>query len=266
MTVIARGELTGRINTAIGYLYFRTAGKGELPVLFAHSFAGSSRQWDSQFRSRKENQYVAFDFRDHGRSEKVTGNAFHPRSLAADILSVADHLDLKRFVLVGHSMGGSAAVAFTDAHPERVDGLVLCGTPGKTPQELSDPIIASLKSENYQQVMDQYMQKLLNGAREDVKELVMQEMRKMSKENFISVITTLFNYDPLPALKRYNGPLLIITTTREKEQANTLASQMPDAETQVIEGTSHWPQLDQAGAFNAILDDFLISLKKNDSM
>ena len=235
-------------------------------MVFAHSFAGSSRQWDNQFSHPREIRYIAFDFRGHGRSEKVTGDVFHPEQLAEDILAVADHLELKRFVLVGHSMGGSAAVAFTDAHPGRVAGLILCGTPGKSPLELSHTVVASLKSANYQQVMDQYMQQLLNGAREDVKELVMQEMRKMSKENSINVISALFNYDPLPALKRYNGPLLIISTTRERDQPNALASQLPESEVQFMDGTSHWPQLDKADAFNAILDDFLISLRKNDSM
>jgi len=54
-----------------------------------------------------------------------------PRShqdVTAHLTDVLDALGLDRVVLVGHSLGGWRAVAFTAAHPERVSRLVL-GSP-----------------------------------------------------------------------------------------------------------------------------------------
>ena len=79
---------------------------------------------------------VAVDLRGHGRSEAPAAGDYAVESLAADIAAVVDALGLGRFVLVGHSMGGAAALAYADAHPERVAGLVLVGTPGKSSPEV----------------------------------------------------------------------------------------------------------------------------------
>ena len=46
------------------------------------------------------------------------------------IKQVMDHLKLARAHLVGHSMGGGTAIAFSAAHPDRVDRLVLVDSVG----------------------------------------------------------------------------------------------------------------------------------------
>jgi pimeloyl-ACP methyl ester carboxylesterase len=71
----------------------------------------------------------------------------------------------------------------------------------------------------------------------------------------------MFQYDPLPALKQYKGPVLIISSSREDKQPNTLAAQMPGANHKTIEGTSHWTQMDKPDEFNRLLDDFLKSIR-----
>src|SRR5262245_57894220 len=61
------------------------------PVLFAHSFAGSSVQWGSQLdHVGAARRAVALDFRGHGRSEALPGSLYDVRSFAADIGAVAD--------------------------------------------------------------------------------------------------------------------------------------------------------------------------------
>jgi pimeloyl-ACP methyl ester carboxylesterase len=89
----------------------------------------------------------------------------------------------------------------------------------------------------------------------------MKDFKKLSKETSLSIIKGMFQYDPLPALREYEGPLLIISTTREAKQPNTLAAQMPKLDHQSIDGTSHWTQMDKPDEFNRILDDFLKTVK-----
>ena len=74
---------------------------------------------------------VLVDQRGHGRSER--GSApFDTDTLAGDVRSWVEALDLRDAVLVGHSMGGVSAMSFTATHPdvaaERLRGQVLVAT------------------------------------------------------------------------------------------------------------------------------------------
>lgn len=67
---------------------------------------------------------IALDLRGRGDSDKPEagyGFAYHAR----DIIAVADALNLKQFVLVGHSFGATASVYTASLHPDRVKALVL---------------------------------------------------------------------------------------------------------------------------------------------
>jgi pimeloyl-ACP methyl ester carboxylesterase len=202
---------------------------------------------------------VAFDFRSHGRSDP--GYDFSAEALAGDVEAVADALGFQQFVLVGHSMGGAASIAFAGAHPDRVAGLVLVATPGKSSPEQSKPVVDSLKTDAYDQVMQGYMKQLLEHAKPEVNTQVTNEFRKLDKSTSIGVISRLFEFDPIPILKSYKGPLLIVATTREKQQPNALMHQLPKVPARVIDGTSHWIQLDKPDEFNLTLDDFLKQIK-----
>lgn len=251
-----------RIKGPEGELYVDDGGTGGLPVLFAHSFAGKSNQWKDQLEHlRTSRRAVAFDFRGHGQSDSTANNNFNMPAMAEDIAAVADSLKLDKFVLVGHSMGGSVAIEYASRHPERVAALVMVGTPGKTPPDQAKKIIASLESDAYQQVMDDYMRQLLVNAKPEVNLLVMKDMKMIPKETSLSVIKTLFAYDPVTTLNKYTGPKLIILTTREQQQQQSIQKFAPGVPVKVIDGTSHWVQMDKPQEFNQVLDEFLHTIK-----
>ena len=131
--------------------------------------------------------------------------SYAPVDLAADIASVVDSLELDRFVLVGHSMGGAAAIAYAGANPDRVAGLVLVGTPGRTPQAQADKVMAALDAD-YETVSTDYWSKLLTGARPEVEERVLSDMRRVPREPSLAIIRAMFESDPIPALDAYPGP------------------------------------------------------------
>jgi pimeloyl-ACP methyl ester carboxylesterase len=241
-----------------GLLFVDDGGEGGIPVVFAHSFGGNSADWDYQLAHlRKSRRAIAFDFRSHGRSKHSSDQNFTAEDLAKDIEAVVDGLHLNRFVLAGHSMGGAAAIAYAGAHPERVAGLVLAGTPGKSDPEMAKQIVASLESDQYDTVMKQYMDQLLKHAGTEVLHAVKFNTKKLDKETALKLIRSMFWYNPIPDLNLYKGPKLILSTSREKEQPNSLMHQVSDLPQKTIEGTSHWMQIDKPAEFNKILDEFL---------
>jgi pimeloyl-ACP methyl ester carboxylesterase len=252
-----------RIKGPAGSLFVDDGGTGGMPVVFLHSFGGSTEHWENQLEYlRKTRRAVAFDFRGHGKSDLPMDSEYSAQAIAEDLKSVIDSLGIDRFILVGHSMGGSSAISYAAIEPERVAGLVLVGTPGKTPEEQSKPIIASLESDQYDKVMADYMKSLLANAKPEVDSLVMKGSKKISKEASLIIIKDLFAYDPLPLLQRYPGPKLIISTTREAEQPNALFKQLGDVPYKTVAGTSHWVQLDKPEEFNKILNEFIDRVEK----
>ena len=229
------------------------------PVLFVHSYAGSSAHWKSALEHlRRTRRAVAFDFRGHGRSaappDNQTGEWAIDR-IAADVGAVADALGLGRFVIVGHSMGGSIAASYAGRHPDRVAGLVVVGTPGKAPPEMAAQVLEGLRAD-YDKAMGAYWQSLLKNAKPATKKGREAEMKRLSKEQSMALIEATFAFDPLPAIGRYPGPKLIIDT-EGGESAAALHEQLPQVERRLIPRTSHWVQLDDPKAFEDVLDQFL---------
>jgi pimeloyl-ACP methyl ester carboxylesterase len=251
-----------RIAGPAGMLAIDDGGTGGLPVVFVHSYAGSKSHWKAQLAHlRPSRRAVGFDLRGHGESSPPANNVYASEALAADIAAVVDALGLKRFVLVGHSLGGAAAIAYAGAHPQRVAGLVLVGAPGKTPPDQAAKIVASLRA-NYDKVMQDFWNELLVDARPEVRAQLLRERGTIGKEASLSIIEGLFAEDPLPALKRYPGPVLIVVTTHE-DHPSDLHRLMPTLPNRLIAGTSHWPHLDRPDEFNRVLDAFLASVREN---
>jgi pimeloyl-ACP methyl ester carboxylesterase len=239
-----------------GLLHIDDGGAGGVPVVFVHSFAGSTAHWVAQLAHlRKTRRAVALDLRSHGQSASPLRDDYGVESLAADIAAVADGLKLKRFMLVGHSMGGAASLAYAGAHPERVAGLVLVGTPGKIPAEQAQQVMSSLKSD-YENVMAAYWNKLLTDAQPHVLAQIQSERERLPRAISLSLIQAIFDYDPVPALRRYRGPKLAVITP-DQDNPYDLHRLVADLPHKVVTGTSHWLQMDKPEEFNRILDAFL---------
>ena len=102
-------------------LSYEVCGTGP-PVVLIHGFSLDMTMWDNEVHElSSSHSIVRYDLRGHGRS--VAGNTRYSHS--GDLRVLFDHLGLKKAVLVGLSLGGSTALNFAIAHPERVNALVV---------------------------------------------------------------------------------------------------------------------------------------------
>jgi len=229
---------------------------GGTPVLFAHSFAGSSAQWSSQLKhAAKSRRAVAIDLHGHGRSDASTGAPYDIASFADDIQAAADGLDLDRFVIVGHSLGGAAAIAYAADYPNRVAGLVLVATPGRMPDEQVAGVRRAL-DQDYAGTMAGIWKRLLTNATPATRRIVEGESDRITEKVARAIIAATFEFDPVPGLESYAGPRLTISTPQEGP-VEDLHELVRGVDHETIEGTSHWIQLDDPNRFDEILDAFL---------
>jgi non-heme chloroperoxidase len=125
--------------------------KDAQPIVFHHGWPLSSDDWDNQmlFFLSKGHRVVAHDRRGHGRSSQVS-DGHDMDHYAADAATVADHLDLRNAVHIGHSTGGGEVARYVARHGKgRVAKAVLVSSvpplmlktetnPGGTPIEVFD--------------------------------------------------------------------------------------------------------------------------------
>ena len=106
--------------------YLDWGNDGAPPMLLLHGFSGHAHTWDTFARAMADRFHViALDQRGHGDSDWAKDGAYRPDDHARDVRAVHDRLGLGAVTLIGLSMGGRNAIAFTAAHPAKVERLVI---------------------------------------------------------------------------------------------------------------------------------------------
>jgi non-heme chloroperoxidase len=99
-------------------IFFKDWGaKDAQPIMFHHGWPLSSDDWDNQmlFFLAQGYRVIAHDRRGHGRSAQVD-HGHDMATYAADAAAVAEHLDLRGAVHIGHSTGGGEVAAYVARH------------------------------------------------------------------------------------------------------------------------------------------------------
>jgi pimeloyl-ACP methyl ester carboxylesterase len=92
-------------------------------LLIAHGLYGSGRNWGViAKRLSDQRQVVAVDMRNHGLSDWNKTHSYD--DLSADLTEVLEHLD-GPFDVMGHSMGGKAAMVLALKRPDLVNRLIV---------------------------------------------------------------------------------------------------------------------------------------------
>lgn len=108
-------------------LHYRETGPADgLPVVTLHGHPGSAETWDAVAAALCDAggyRVIAVTQRGYGRSSRI--GPYTLDTYAADVLGLVAALGLSRFVLVGHSMGGTVASLAAARSPAGLRGLVL---------------------------------------------------------------------------------------------------------------------------------------------
>ncbi|NSZ76234.1 alpha/beta fold hydrolase [Agrobacterium tumefaciens] len=151
-------------------IFFKDWGpKDAQPIVFHHGWPLSSDDWDAQmlFLLSKGYRVVAHDRRGHGRSSQVS-NGHDMDHYAADASAVAEYLDLRNAVHIGHSTGGGEVARYVARHGQpqgRVAKAILvsavpplmlktAANPDGTPMEVFDGFRSALAANRAQFFLD----------------------------------------------------------------------------------------------------------------
>ena len=134
-------------------LYYEEAGRGT-PIVFVHEFAGDLRSWEAQMRHfSRRYRCIAFNARGYPPSEVPKSVSRYSQAIATDdIVSVMQHLKIRKAHIIGWSMGGYATLHFGLRYARMALSLTVSGAgygsdPDKRAQFLRDTEVMARRFE-----------------------------------------------------------------------------------------------------------------------
>lgn len=108
-------------------LYYEEHGRSDAPPLILSSgLGGSAAYWRSNLAALSRHfRVIAYDHRGTGRSDRALPERVTLADLGADMLALMDRLGITRAAIMGHAIGGMAALEAARAAPDRVDRIVI---------------------------------------------------------------------------------------------------------------------------------------------
>lgn len=231
------------------------------PLVMLHGWGASHKVWLHQFGGfAPRYRCVAPDLPGFGLSEKPDRD-YRIEALAAWTGAFLDRLGLKKVTLLGHSMGGSIALLFARAHPERVEKLVLV-----------NPLILGGRgiSSRCRLLMTPGLRRLLfclrskPGLRRWISgdftsagappQPIIDDILAPTFQSIVGTYRSISTADlrgPLPP-----SPTLLVGTDRD-EVLDPGQIDLLDGPKARVNGCGHMPQLEKPAEFNRILADFL---------
>jgi len=149
-------------------IYVETVGRADgIPAVYLHGGPGSGCQPDHRRLFDPERFHaVLFDQRGAGRSRpKGSRDANTLQHLIADMETIREKLCFDRWLIVGGSWGATLALAYAQAHPARVSGIVLRATFLGTREELDSAFLEVLPR-HYPGLYEDFMSVLPSNERD----------------------------------------------------------------------------------------------------
>lgn len=231
-------------------LAYDRRGKGT-PMVLLHGFPLDHHLWD-EVVPLLEDQFdlIIPDLRGFGGSSTVD-SFYSMEDYASDVAALLDHLGIPKAAIVGHSMGGYAALAFARLFPDRVSGLglvssqVLDDAPErkegryKSAAEVADKGIAS--------VVETMAPKFTSDTR--LQEYARTSMEKQQPAAYIGALKAMAErVDSTPLLSTINYPVVLIHGDADSlipvDRAREVKASFPQSHFVEIRGAGHMPMME----------------------
>lgn len=245
-------------------------GSGDEVIIFVHGLASSKGAWKEVLELLpKEYHAYALDQRGHGQSERP--GSYKLTEFVEDIYAFSQELGIKRFTLVGHSMGGKIGMKFALDHPDLLKALVLvCPAPAFAfPPDQVPAINDGMK--------------MMLATPESIRRYIEWEIsgRPVSEERIIDMINDMSSIDPaaiegcgvflyslnlIPQLGDIETPTMIVAGAEDKSITLDIARPTADAikgsRLEVLENSSHFLTLETPQELVDLLTSFIKDVSK----
>lgn len=242
-----------------------TNGSGGVPLLIAHGLFGSAKNWGVLCKRLSDQRQVdAVDMRNHGASPWFDTMNYEDMAndLAAEINGRAD--------VLGHSMGGKAAMLLALTRPEKVARLIVADIAPVGYTHTQTPLIEAMQDVDLTEI----------SSRRDVDAMLADKVEEAAVRAFLLQSLDLTSSPPrwrlnldvlaaqmadiigFPAIDaQFNGPVLFLTggvsDYVRAEHHNRILRLFPQAEFRQIAAAGHWLHAEKPREFETEVRAFL---------
>jgi pimeloyl-ACP methyl ester carboxylesterase len=246
-------------------LVCEVCGKGDTALLFLHGWCGDRAYWKHQVPVfAPDYRVVTLDQAGHGESGK---NRKHwtVNSLAEDVEAVVKALDLKRVILIGHSMGGPVALVAAKRMPATVVAVIgvdtLQNVEFKMPEEMKQKFLGAFEKD-FKGVMRMAIDGLVNEKTDpEVKQWLLTRAQVQDQNMALGLMRDMSALDTKKALKEAGKPVRCINSAGGYQffQPTVVANnkKYADFEAVLIDGVGHYPMLERPAEFSQKLREVL---------
>ena len=232
-----------------------------VPVVFVHGAGSSHAIWTLQIQHfAPERRVIALDLSGHGQSDSAEGEADIVDDYAQEIGALLDHLDLDRFVLVGHSMGGGAVMAYLLSQPvRRPVAVALVDTSPDLDLSKIAPGLVIEAVESYFFLIKKRMTDKESLAYKICKEE--EDRKREHPETVRRDLRACDRFDIADRVGDIDLPVFVIHGDDDDiiplGVAEELVRRLPRADIAIVRGSDHCPMVQQPEEFNRLLGKFL---------
>ncbi len=253
-------------------LYYESRGEGE-PLTLIPGFASGAWTWFRQVEDLAKNfRVITFDPRGVARSPISDGKSINLKTIADDVKSLLDELEIEKAHILGASFGSFGAQEFALGAPEKLDKLVLvCTSFGGRNHVAPDlevlTAFASVDGLNSAERIRKFMipaftPKFTAANRETIEKVCELRLQNGVPENvYLAQLKTATTFDAERRVSQIKAETLILTGAADSVvpplNSRNLAKAIPNAKLEFGAGGGHMFFIERASEFNRIVADFL---------
>ena len=243
-------------------IHYDVQGSGKIALVFVHGWCCNRGHWAGQVdHFAPHYTLVTIDLAGHGASGRDRSR-WTMSSFGRDVVAVVEQLGLEQAVLIGHSMGGLVIVEAARCLPTAVIGLVGVDTwrnveQIRTPDQIAQ-MVTPLRA-NFKEAAGAFVRaRFVATSDPALVQRVVAAMSAAPPDIAVAAAEAICEYDRhLPAgLQEVNVP----KSTINARPTNLAAAQRLGIAVMQISGVGHFVMMEDAPAFNRLLDEALQKL------
>lgn len=261
----ANSELSVKHDVALSFdgerIAYNIAGKGNTSLIFIHGWSCDGRYWHNQIPIfSKKFHVITIDLAGHGHSS-LNRQDYTMLSFANDVKAIIDRENIKRAILIGHSMGGAVIAEAAKLIPEKIIGIIgidtLQNIAEQTPQTVIDEMVKNFETDFKVTAQNFVLEMFPKDTDQKLTNWVKEDMSSAPKEIALSAIRNYLNQyangEALKVFKNLDIPLISINARLWPTAFEENKKHIKNYQLFYIEETGHFPMLEKPKEFNKIL-------------
>jgi pimeloyl-ACP methyl ester carboxylesterase len=240
-------------------------GKGDVALVFLHGWCGERAYWKHQVDAfAADYRVVTLDQAGHGESGK-NRKRWTISSLASDVEAVVHALNLKRVILIGHSMGGPVALLAAKRMSGPVVAVIgvdtLQNVEFKMPEDVTKKFLEGF-DKDFQGMLRMGFDGLLNEKVDpDLKQWLLSRAQAQDRKMALALMHEMSALDTKALLQDAKKPVRCINSGGGFQFFTptdvAINKKYADYDAVLIDAVGHYPMLERPAQFNQRLREVL---------